>query len=153
MCILLVGGCLLGAVKLTWDTNPIGESVSGYYIYEKVYTNRIFLGFSTTNSFIITNVWAGFHCYAITATNFYGESLSSETVCIQTMGNIPGIGVISIQEIDRPVPINFEGTYTNFLLQSSSSLTNWNDLLVVGETNVTFYIKPDGEQQFFRIIQ
>jgi len=70
-----------GEVRLVWDPNPPGDRVQSYIIYEHIETTFTPIAQVTTNRVTVTNATVGAHCYVVTASNFWGESVFSNEAC------------------------------------------------------------------------
>lgn len=86
---LVALGLSAGEVKLVWDPNPPEDLVQGYVVYEHIGNTYTNVAFVRTNSVVLTNVAAGAHCYVVTASNFWGESLFSNEACTQVVVDPP----------------------------------------------------------------
>ena len=86
--LVLVSPTMAGEVKLVWDPNPPQDLVQAYIVYEhvdhKTYTPMATV---TTNAVTLTGVPVGEHCYVVTASNFWGESVFSNEACTRVLVN------------------------------------------------------------------
>jgi len=97
--LFLASSLCAGEVKLVWDKNPPADLVQAYIVYEHVGATYTPLVTVTTNAVTLTDQLAGSHCYVVTASNFWGESVFSNEAC-----------TLVVVE-DKPAPI----TGTRFL--------------------------------------
>jgi hypothetical protein len=74
--------------------------VGAYHVYEQAGTNWTRLASTTNTLATLTNVVAGVHTYAVTATNTWGESLLSNPVSTQPAAGVPtGVRVVVTVDI------------------------------------------------------
>lgn len=145
-----------GKVRLVWDTNPKEELVQSYVLYEHL--DRVFVRLKTvfTNSATLTNVSVGPHCYVVTASNFWGESIFSNEACtlIHTAPTIP----TSIEIATNGVAVTGLVTSDKTVLMYSTDKTNWETHAVVYTfdrriESVTYNIGITNDIGFWKILR
>jgi len=77
----LAGLAGAGEVRLVWDPNPPADLVQAYIVYEHLALDFVPVAHVATNGVTLTGVAIGEHCYVVTASNFWGESVFSNEAC------------------------------------------------------------------------
>lgn len=83
------------SVILSWDANPVDQEVTGYKVYQATaVTGPFTLITNTPITSVVLTLTPGKYFWYVTATNFWGESLPSETV--HTPANVSGIVTLKV---------------------------------------------------------
>lgn len=127
--LLLCGVACARTVTLVWDANPPADQVTVYRVYELVPAGWTQIGETTTPRFEVGERTPGKYEFAITAVNFWGESLRSESAT--TPAAPPSI----------PLPPSIEGA-KRVVLEKSDDLERW---------TVAAYYDSIAQREFFRV--
>lgn len=116
-------------VTLLWDPNPLSDQVTTYRVYELVSAGWTLVGESSTPRFEVGERAPGSYEFAVTAVNYWGESLRSESVT--TPEALPTV----------PLPPAIEGA-KRVALEVSNDLEEW---------TVATYYDSVAQREFFRM--
>ena len=85
--LFLASNLCAGEVKLAWDPNPPQDLVQSYIVYEHFHDTTTFIAIEqvSTNWATLLAVPPGEHCYVVTASNFWGESVFSNEACTMVL--------------------------------------------------------------------
>jgi hypothetical protein len=81
--LFLASNLCAGEVKLVWDKNPPEDLVQTYIVYEHFHDTAAYVPIenTVTNAATLADVPGGYHCYVVTASNYWGESVFSNEAC------------------------------------------------------------------------
>ena len=141
-----------GEVKLAWDPNPPEDMVQLYILYERIDQAYIPISTTTTTNITITNVTAGFHCYVVTASNYWGESVFSNEACtiVYVEGSPDPPGTVTVYT--NHVSITLENN-AFIRIYKSKDLTNWTETarLQTGSSNYIMFNESE-PMMFYKVI-
>ena len=125
--------CTLAAhgreVVLVWDASPPSDQVIQYRIYEMTGPGWTQIGVSTTPRFSVGNREPGLYEFAVSAVNFWGESMLSDSAT--TPGGLPA----------PPSGPTIEGA-KEVALEVSDDLETWRQVAAVTSFS---------DREFFRV--
>lgn len=116
-------------ITIVWDSSPAAEQVTAYKIYELVQVGWTEIGETSTPRFVVGDRPPGRYEFAVTAVNFWGESVRSESVTTPTAP--PSV----------PLPPTIEGA-KRVVLEKSDDLEKW---------TVAVYYDSIAQREFFRV--
>lgn len=117
------------SVSIVWEPNPVSDQVTSYKVYELVSVGWLQVGESSVPRFEVGERAPGRYEFAVTAVNFWGESLRSESVT--TPEALPSV----------PLPPAIEGA-KRVALEVSDDLEKW---------TVATYYDSIAQREFFRM--
>lgn len=116
-------------VVIAWDANPASDQVIEYRIYEMTGPGWAQIGETSDTRFSVGDREPGLYEFAVTAVNFWGESLFSESVT--TPGGLPAPPSGPILEGARQVA-----------MEVSEDLQTWKQVAIVESLS---------DREFFRV--